>query len=77
MSLGFRVGASEWLPRRDTLFLLATLEPLINSRCHIASHDDRIASHDYRLEARATSALPPITDIGRRVQVSIWLLPAP
>jgi len=35
------------------------------------------ASHDYRLEARATSALPPITDIGRRVQVSIWLLPAP
>jgi hypothetical protein len=46
-------GASECLPRVDTLFLLATLEPLINSRRHIASHDGRIASHDYRLEARA------------------------
>jgi len=34
-------------------FLFATLEPLTNSRRHIAPHDGHIASHDYRLEWRA------------------------
>jgi len=47
-------SVSECLPNASELFLLATLEPLVNARRHIASHDGRIA----KLSPFGAAALP-------------------